>query len=144
MRLLILESSRWTVTAAQEPDASGVHRCRFTTSMASLGPNYAKSAAGLMVMLENFSEHGRKMLNDGICHEVDENEKLFEFIKGDLRLIWFYGNGNQIIICSHCFVKKGRKTPPSEKAAAIRLKREYFSIVDKGLEVPLFSETPNT
>lgn len=144
MRLLVLEDAKWTVTAAQEKDSTGAYQCKLTESLAGLGPNYAKSVAGLLVMLGKFSEHGRKMLNDGICHEIDENEKLFEFIKGDLRLIWFYGDGNKIVICSHCFVKKGRKTPPAEKTIAANLKNEYFALVDKGKAIPLFYETPNS
>lgn len=129
------------VTAAQKVDAAGGYQCALTSSLAELPANYSKSLAGLLVMLGKFSEHGRKMLNDGICHEVDENEKIFEFIKGDLRLLWFYGNGNKIIICSHCFIKRGSKTPKPEKAIAIKLRKEYFSLVDKGIAVPMHYET---
>jgi hypothetical protein len=139
MRLLVLEESKWIVTAAQEKAGSG-YRCALVDSLAKLGSNYEKSLDGLLSLLAKFSEHGQRMLNDGICHEVDENEKLFEFIKGDLRLIWFYGRGNKIIICSHCFIKKGKKTPPSEKAAATSIKREYFRLLDRNIEVPLIYE----
>ena len=142
MRLLILEDGKWVVTAAQELNAEGEFFCPLTESLLNLGANYQKSIAGLISMLGKFSEHGQRMLNDGICHEIDENEKLFEFIKGDLRLIWFYGKGNKIVICSHCFIKKGRKTPPPEKAIATKIKRAYFKLLDANIEVPLFKEDP--
>lgn len=141
MRLLVLEAGRWTVTAIQEHRVDGEFTCRFNDSLEELGPNYERSLAGLIAMLGKFSEHGTKMLNDGICHEIDESEKIFEFIKGDLRLLWFYGKGNKIIICSHCFIKKGRKTPTDEKAIAIRLKNEYFKLLKNGTEVPLYVES---
>ncbi|WP_175645509.1 type II toxin-antitoxin system RelE/ParE family toxin [Pseudomonas sp. KK4] len=128
------------MTAAQEKTGAEEFRCPLIESLTELGPNYEKSMDGLLSMLAKFSEHGQRMLNDGICHEIDENEKLFEFIKGDLRLIWFYGKGNKIIICSHCFIKKGRKTPSPEKAAATKIKREYFRLLDQNIEVPLFYE----
>lgn len=128
------------MTAVQELEGAGLYSCRLTESIASLGANYDKSVAGLLSMIGKFAEHGQKMLNDSICHEIDENEKLFEFIKGDLRLIWFYGSGNKIIICSHCFIKKGRKTPPNEKAIAIKFKKEYFSLLERNIEVPMCEE----
>lgn len=140
MRLLVLEQAKWIVTAVQEKTASGRYSCRLLESLDQLGANHEKSLDGLLVMLGKFSEHGQKMLNDGICHEIDENEKLFEFIKGDLRLIWFYGKGQKIVICSHCFVKKGRKTPPGEKAVATKLKRQYFELLDRNIDVPLYHE----
>ncbi|WP_440064843.1 type II toxin-antitoxin system RelE/ParE family toxin [Pseudomonas syringae] len=140
MRLLVLEASKWTVTAAQEPTGNGGFSCPLTASLGSLGANYEKSLDGLLSLLAKFSEHGQRMLNDGICHEIDENEKLFEFIKGDLRLIWFYGKGNKIIICSHCFIKKGRKTPIAEKSIASKIKKEYFDLLDRNIEVPLHYE----
>ncbi|WP_163023781.1 type II toxin-antitoxin system RelE/ParE family toxin [Pseudomonas viridiflava] len=140
MRLLVLEDSKWVVTAVQELKPSGDFSCPWLDSIASLGPNYEKSLDGLVVMLEKFSEHGQKMLNKDICHEVDENEKIFEFIKGDLRLLWFYGKGNKLIICSHCFVKKGQKTPKNEKDIAIRVKARYMENIKKSVDVPLYYE----
>ncbi|WP_148059011.1 type II toxin-antitoxin system RelE/ParE family toxin [Pseudomonas chlororaphis] len=136
----MLESAAWTVAAVQEVCDGGGYSCPLTESFGFLGPNYEKSLAGMMSLLEKFSVHGRKMLNDGICHEVDESEKIFEFIKGDLRVLWFYGKGNKIIICSHCFIKKTRKTPSTEKSIAIASKREYFDRLDRKIEVPLFFE----
>lgn len=140
MRLLVLEETRWVVTAAQHRKPSGEYECPLLESFESLGRNYEKSLVGLQVMLEKFSEHGPKMLHDGICHEIDENDKLFEFIKGDLRLIWFYGDGNKIIVCSHCFIKKGQKTSKTDKADAKRIKHQYEALRAKGIAVPLHYE----
>jgi phage-related protein len=140
MRLRVLESAKWIVTAAELQKPTGDYECPLLASLDSLGSNHEKSLDGLLVMLERFSEHGQRMLNDGICHEIDENNKIFEFIKGDLRLIWFYGDGNKIIVCTHCFVKKGQKTPTKEKAHAINVKDRYWALRDKGIAVPLHYE----
>ena len=51
--------------------------------------------------------------------------KLFEFIQGRLRVLWFCDEG-RLIICTGGFVKKGQKTPPSEIDHAIRLMDDYF------------------
>lgn len=138
MRLLVLESAAWTVTSAQTEATNGKYECTFTESLNSLGANYEKSLDGLMAMLEKFSQHGPKFLNDEICHEVDSNNKIFEFIKGDLRLLWFYGAGNKIIVCSHIFVKKGQKTPAPQKNIAIRIRDRYLKLVKTGKPVKLY------
>lgn len=128
------------VTAAEIERKSGDYVCPLMRSFGALGSNHEKSVDGLLAMLERFADHGQKMLHDGICHEIDEKNKIFEFIKGDLRLIWFYGDGSKIIICSHCFVKKGQKTPKSEKAEAISIKDSYWALRNKGISVPLHYE----
>jgi phage-related protein len=38
---------------------------------------------------------------------------IWELIAGRLRVLWFYDQG-RLIVCSHAFVKRTRKTPPSE------------------------------
>ena len=136
----MVERGTWTVTAAQEQTGSGEYRCPLTESLNDLGANYAKSVGGLLSLLEKFAQHGKKILNDDLCHEVDSNNKIFEFIKGDLRLLWFYGAGNKIVICSHVFIKKRQKTPESEKNAAIEIKNRYMKAIDSGKAVELFEE----
>ncbi|MBN7822316.1 type II toxin-antitoxin system RelE/ParE family toxin [Bowmanella yangjiangensis] len=140
MRLLVLETSAWTVTAVQEMTQAGEYECPFVSSLEELGPNYTKSMEGLMSMLEKFAAHGQRMLNDEICHEADKNAKIFEFIKGDLRLLWFYGDGNKIIVCSHAFVKKRQKAPPLEVRKAINLKDRYEKLIKDGKKIELFFE----
>lgn len=136
----MVERGTWTVTAAQELTKGGDYRCPLTESINDLGANYGISIVGLFSLLEKFSQHGTKILNDEICHEVDENNKIFEFIKGSLRLLWFYGAGNKIIICSHVFVKKGRKTPAQQKNIAIEIKKKYTKLIDSGKKLELYTE----
>lgn len=67
-----------------------------------------------------------QQLPDDRCHQIDAGEKLWQFRSGDIRIPWFYDEG-KIIVCSHLFIKKCQKTPPSEISRAIKLKQEYFS-----------------
>lgn len=140
MRLLVVERDTWTVTAAQERTNQGNYHCPLTESINALGANYDKSVDGLLSLLEKFSKHGTRILNDELCHEVDSENKIFEFIKGSLRLLWFYGAGNKIIICSHVFIKKGQKTPAAQKNAAIELKNKYAALIESGKKVDLYFE----
>jgi len=57
--------------------------------------------------------------------------KIFEFkagpIKGPkVRVLFFYDN-KKLIICTHGFIKKTKKTPPNEIEKAIQIKIEYFN-----------------
>lgn len=53
----------------------------------------------------------------GPPHNVDVSHKIsgeiWELIAGRLRVLWFYDEG-RLIVCSHGFVKRTRKTPASE------------------------------
>lgn len=53
-------------------------------------------------------------------------EKLWEFKAGAIRIIWFYEQ-NKIIICTHSFLKKGRKTPASEIETAQNIRSNYYA-----------------
>lgn len=53
-------------------------------------------------------------------------EGLWEFKAGAIRVIWFYER-NKIIICTHSFLKKSRKTPVSEIETAQKTRRKYYA-----------------
>lgn len=137
---MIEKSGPWTVTAAQEQTTSGEYSCPFQESLNSLGANYESAIDGFFSLFEKFSQLGKKVLNNELCHEVDSNNKIFEFIKGDLRLLWFYGSGNKVIICSHIFIKKRQKTPELEKRKAINIKNNYMKAVSSGKTIEIFEE----
>jgi mRNA-degrading endonuclease RelE of RelBE toxin-antitoxin system len=53
-------------------------------------------------------------------------EGLWEFKAGAIRVIWFYER-NKIIVCTHGFLKKGRKTPASEIKLAQKTRSKYYA-----------------
>lgn len=60
------------------------------------------------------NEEKCKLLQDGI----------YEFKTTNLRVLWFWDEG-RMILCTHGFVKKSRKTPPGEIARALNMKASY-------------------
>lgn len=122
MKLLVLESQLWDVAAIINEDEDC---CPLTDFLAGLESKYKGSASGMFDLFERFSQSGRDTFNDDLCHYVDKNEKIWEFIKGDIRVLWFYGQGSRIIVCSHGFLKNSRKTPKNEVNQAIAAKKEY-------------------
>lgn len=55
------------------------------------------------------------------CHEAVAGAQIYEFIKGPLRLYWFYGADRQVIIVPAVHHKKQQKTP---KDVVLMLRRE--------------------
>jgi len=93
----------------------------------SPGPNdpYASSRRLMLVQLETVAQLPHPPRNTAVSHQVDEEFQIYEFIKGDLRLVYFYDEGRTIIL-SHGFLKGGRKFPPAERTRARKTKTAYF------------------
>ena len=76
---------------------------------------------------------GPQALNYAQCHPVDTNNKIYEFISGRLRVLFFQATTGRMVICTHMFLKKTQKTPPQEVNKAIRAKKEYEQAEKAGL-----------
>lgn len=59
-------------------------------------------------------------------------EGIFEFKKGDARVLWFEDGAGRLIVCSHGFTKKSQETPDIEFARAVERKKNYFRDKDSG------------
>lgn len=91
---------------------------------------------GLTRMLEIVSERGLYGVPVKWFHEANKEEKIFEFIKGPLRLFFFKGSGQQIAVCASGVRKQSKKADQAEVAKVIKLRKEYFdAIANKTLGV---------
>jgi hypothetical protein len=88
------------------------------------------ACSGLLALIEAAAEHpeGPKSLGNALCHYVSNphEPKIYEFIKGRLRLLWFYGEGRRVIICAHGFFKASKKTPRCEVERALEIREQYL------------------
>jgi len=97
-------------------------RCELLNFFESLGPNLQKDLDRMLALFERVVLEGPPR-NTEISHQI--KGKLFEFIQGRLRVLWFYDEG-RLIICTSGFVKKGQKAPRNEIENAMLIMREYF------------------
>ncbi len=74
------------------------------------------------------AERGR-IRNKEKCRSLEDG--IFEFKGGCLRIAWFWDEEN-LIICTHGFVKKRQKTPPGEIDRARRIRDLYRSAKAEG------------
>jgi len=127
VRLAVITKGIWTLVAPVQGDTTAVEAW-----LSELPDNLSGSAAGMMVLMDESAARpqGPRSFSVKLVHEIDKKESIWEFIKGDLRVLWFFGNGNKIIVCSHGFIKGGDKTPNAQKNEAIKLKRDYFEAMN--------------
>jgi hypothetical protein len=125
VKLKRLLPGNWSICAVVNEDADGDY-CDLEDFLHELPADYYRSGVGIGNLFEHVAQSGPQLLPDAVSHYVDKDEKIWEFIKGKIRVLWFYDNG-QLIICSHAFIKKTQKTPKSEKLQAIKCKKEYFA-----------------
>jgi len=98
-----------------------------------IGPSHqAAHRRGLMVFLDRAADGGLSQFSSEIVHLVNQEEGIYEFIKGSLRLLFFKGEGRDLVICAGGYIKKGQKADPMEVAQAIRMKRDYLDARKSG------------
>ena len=130
MRLRPLRTvGRWTIVAPI--DEEGV--CQVFASLQELKGNRTTkaTAVGFVALWDRIGPFGPKSLGTNLYHRVDNKNEINEFIKGDHRLLCFESDGS-LIVCSHIFLKSGKKTPEAEKSRAAKLRKEYLAAIKLG------------
>ena len=108
-----------------------------TEDFLSLGEQAtAASRIGLTVMLEHVARNGLQGCPSGWYHEADKRWCIYEFIKGNLRLFFFKGEGADIAVCTSGVLKKGQKVDRSAVKRAHEWRVAYMQAIrDKTYEV---------
>lgn len=93
----------------------------------------AKHPKNAMVSLltKSVPDHGPH-LNTEWCSPLGDG--IYEFRKGEnrgpkVRVLWFYGEKREILVCSSAFVKTFRRCPPEEIANAKIMRNRYEEAV---------------
>jgi len=106
MRLRRVHRARWEVLAVC--DARG--GCPLLDFLAGLEANLAADGRAMLRLLAFAAEQGPPR-NVEVSHKIAG--EVWELIAGRLRVLWFYDEG-RLVVCSHGFVKRTRKTPSAE------------------------------
>lgn len=127
MELTIIFSDKYSIAAVSRNAV-----CKVTDFLQEPTSAYQASADGLFNVMERVSKDGLDQLPHSLSHFVDKKEKIYEFIKGDLRLFYFKGQDNLLVICTSVVIKKTQKVDKKQVNLAIRLKLEYLQSVRDG------------
>ncbi|MGZ4956681.1 MAG: type II toxin-antitoxin system RelE/ParE family toxin [Methylobacter sp.] len=123
MKLQTLAKNKFTVTAVIVK--KGEDGCPLIDFLYDLPDKYQASVAGITAIMDEIAEKGLESLSTKQCHSVDKNNKIYEIIKGDIRVFFFKGHCDIIVVATHGIIKKSQKTPQREKDIAIRFKKQY-------------------
>jgi phage-related protein len=114
--LKVIARSRWTLYAV----CSARGTCpleMFLADQEQLG----KDKDRMLRRLEAMAEHGPQYLPE-ISHQIEPD--IWQTEQGRVRILWFYDR-DRVIVCTHGFIKRTKKTPESERALARQTLREY-------------------
>ena len=131
MNLLPVSKGFYAVYAV----AKSREHCELLEFLGGLDQTLQKDSDRMLALLGRVAMEGPPR-NTEISHQI--KGKLFEFIQGRVRVLWFYDEG-RLIICTGGFVKKGRKTPRREIDHAIRLMDDYFEDKKKA-QIQIYGE----
>ncbi len=103
---------------------------KLTLFLASLDGNFKANKEGILQLIE-YAATNAPLRNNDLSHQIDKEEGVWEFIKGRLRVPYFYDKGKVIVVAGG-FLKKSQKTPTSVIAHAIKIKKEYEAAKEAG------------
>jgi hypothetical protein len=125
MRLkLLYTKGNWKVLAPV--NANGV--CEVEDAINALKNSRKTKATGVgfVALWSRIPNHGPRELGTDKYHRVDEENAIYEFIKGGHRLLCFEADG-ALVVCSHIFKKSSGKTPKKETKRAVKLRDDYLA-----------------
>jgi len=127
IKVIELEKDVYTV-AAVASDRKDDIECEVVDFLEQCleNPKYRGSVEGLQGLIERFSVHGRAGLTSDQSHHADKENEIYQFKKGDLRVLYFYASDKSIVICSHGFLKKSQKADKKEVRKAVKLRNAYL------------------
>lgn len=119
--------------AVVQEKGNGSLACSLIDDFNDIEATYEASRNRLLEYFKHVATGGPQALNSAQCHQVDANNKIYEFISGKLRVLFFQAATGRMVICTHMFLKKTQKTPPKEVNKAIRAKNDYEQADKAGL-----------
>jgi len=121
MKIKILIEGQYTVSAIMDGDT-----CPVQDALLGDDPAYESYSLGLLDMLSRVAEGGLRQFSSKQSHYINEDPKIYEFIRGPLRLIYFHGKGNNVVVSTEVIVKKSRKADKKVVNRAKKVHNDYF------------------
>ena len=125
MKLKVLTRSRYIVAAVMDGD-----ECPAEVFITEGEASTSANREGLWSLLERVAMHGLESLPSSLFHEADKQRKVYEFVKGRLRLFCFKGSEDIVVICVDGTLKDSKKANPRKVSQASVYREEFFVAVE--------------
>jgi hypothetical protein len=132
LELSLIISDKYDITAISK---DGI--CEAQKFLMTVPAQYQASSDGIIELMTIISANGLSALSCKQSHYVSKEEKIWELIKGKLRVLYFVGIDNQIVVCVTGYIKHSQKCDEKLVKKAIRAKKAYFSAIEKNTLVVL-------
>ncbi len=133
MKILSIQRAKFHVCAVVRERGDGSLVCSLIDDFNAIEATYEASRNRFLEYFKQVASGGPQALNTAQCHQADAAQKIYEFIAGRLRVLFFQGATGNVVICSHMFLKKSQKTPAKEVNRAVKAKKEYEQAEAAGL-----------
>lgn len=138
MRIKILIEDQYTIAAVMQKD-----ECPVQDALVNGYPNYEACSNGLLDMICRIAENGFKQFSSKQCHLINKDKKIYELIRGRLRLIFFHGKNKTIMICTEVVVKDTQKTDRKVVNRALKIYDDYYNSLQKDTLIETRDEDEN-
>lgn len=124
MKVKILAEGQYIISAIMDGD-----RCPVEDAIISDDPAYESQMLGLLDMLNRAAAGGLRQFSSKQSHYINEDPKIYEFIRGPLRLIYFHGESNNVVVSTEVVVKKSQKADKKVVSKAKKVRKDYFEAI---------------
>ena len=99
MILVPIKREKWQIFAYCRSERS----CDLLEWIEKLDAKYQGSLERLFAIIDMVAKEkqGPRLLPDDICHQIDKDHQIYEFIAGALRFLWFYSSSERKIFTAH-------------------------------------------
>ena len=109
MKLQTLLKDKYSIAAVVETK-NAVDTCPAIDFLNEIESEFQSNADGIYTLMTYIAENGLQNISSKQCHLVDRENKIFELIKGNIRVFFFKGHRDLIVIATHGIIKKSQKT----------------------------------
>lgn len=122
----VLESGKHEIRAFIDVRDNYEHECPVLVFLRDKHKErqYSGAASGFKPLFKRYAQDGRKGVTTELFHCVDDDDDIWEFIKGQLRVFCF--KDGSCIVLTHGALKKTQKVDRKEVAKAVAAKTRYF------------------
>jgi len=138
MKIKILIEDQYTISAVMNGD-----RCPVHDVLVNGFPNYEANSNGLLDMITRIAKNGFHQFSSQQCHYIDQDKKIYELIRGRLRLIFFHGKNKTIMICTDIVVKDTQKANQKVVKRALKTYDDYYNSLREKTLIEIRDEDEN-
>lgn len=126
MKVRILANGKYTIAAIMDGEECPV----YDQLSVGIAPQYRRFGIALLRKLKLVSKSGFDLFPSLLSHEISKEHKIYEFIQGKLRLVYFHGLNEMIVVCTEVFVKKTQNTKSNVVYRAVKIRDSYISAIN--------------